>query len=292
MTLDRRLGDLPQAPLDAADVAIIGLPDDRGIVANNGRPGARQAPEAIRRYLYKTTPGPKGAIEKLKWIDLGDVDPGDSIEAMHEAGAEMCRTALSAGAAVIALGGGHDLAHCDLSALMDRTGGPVGVVNIDAHLDLREYDQGINSGTAFRRLIDRGLEPGSLIEFGIQAHSNASGYLDYAAEKGVEVYPWEHVRDDPVGHLQNIFGQLAERTSAIGVSFDIDCVAGMAGCSAPSPIGLTPQQALDIARLSANCARSFGIFEVSPPLDVADQTSRLAALMVWTILYGRSLKAP
>ena len=74
------------------------------------------------------------------------------------------------------------------------------------------------------------------------------------------------------------------------VSFDVDAVdqAWAPGVSAPATGGLTVELWLAAAREAGRSprVRSIDIVEVSPPLDRDDQTSRLAALTIWTFLQG------
>jgi arginase family enzyme len=74
------------------------------------------------------------------------------------------------------------------------------------------------------------------------------------------------------------------------VSFDIDAVdqAFAPGVSAPAAGGLTIDLWLAAAREAGRSprVRSIDIVEVNPRIDRDDQTSRLAALTVWTFMNG------
>lgn len=55
---DTRIGDLLPKATDSIDkphLALIGFPSDRGIVLNDGRPGADAGPHALRETLYVFT---------------------------------------------------------------------------------------------------------------------------------------------------------------------------------------------------------------------------------------------
>src|SRR5437660_674067 len=60
MLPDPRFADLilpfSEKNLEKANVVLIGVPTDEGIIRNGGRPGAAQAPDEIRRCLGKLTP--------------------------------------------------------------------------------------------------------------------------------------------------------------------------------------------------------------------------------------------
>jgi arginase family enzyme len=56
---DPRLGQIvssKEKDYDAADIIILGCPQDEGVRRNGGRAGAAAAPNAIRDQFYKLTP--------------------------------------------------------------------------------------------------------------------------------------------------------------------------------------------------------------------------------------------
>ena len=176
---DRRLGELIErcelSDIRNGDVVIIGVPEDRGVTANRGRAGAAKGPDEIRRKLYKLTPGFYMDFSKMRVMDAGNVDTeGLSLAEVHSAETEAVAEAISRGAIPIVLGGGHDLTYPGLAGLVRGAGtgrGGLGLINVDAHLDVRTDEHGINSGTSFYRALTQlgGALPGeAFIEFGIQ----------------------------------------------------------------------------------------------------------------------------
>src|SRR5687767_1620839 len=82
-TNDPRLGEIvttDQKDYSAADIVILGCPQDEGVRRNNGRPGAAGAPAAIREQFYKLTP----FNIKKRILDLGDVQMGETLEETHD----------------------------------------------------------------------------------------------------------------------------------------------------------------------------------------------------------------
>jgi len=71
---DVRIADLLQTDPAGAHVAVIGIPFDTAVI---GRRGAREAPAAIRRALYRMTAfdleSGVDLAEGLRLVDLGDV---------------------------------------------------------------------------------------------------------------------------------------------------------------------------------------------------------------------------
>ena len=80
---DPRLGQIvarEEKAYDAADIVILGCPQDEGVRRNQGREGAALAPFAIRQQFYRLTT----FNVKRKIFDLGDIKIGSTLEATHD----------------------------------------------------------------------------------------------------------------------------------------------------------------------------------------------------------------
>jgi formimidoylglutamase len=300
---DARLGDLIQpaseAALAAADVVLLGVPTDEGIRHNGGRPGASEAPNAIRQWLGKLTPfaGPqfKRHLGSLKIVDLGDIAQ-DELEAMHEQAAQLIQELSAAGKIVITLGGGHDITYPLVKGVKRSVGSDmIGLINIDAHLDVRPRKNGQHhSGSSFRLLLEEGIVSGPhFAEIGIQSFVNAQSHFDWLLQQGSRILTFE---DATAAHLPNAFEECefaithGDPDMPVYLSFDMDCVraSDAPGVSAPAPIGFLAEEAYELAvaaGLSKN-VRALDIVEVSPPHDVDGRTARLAARMIAGFLAG------
>ena len=156
---DRRLGELiGRAAIDEVTewtVAIIGVPEDRGITANKGRAGAAAGPDDIRRRLYKLTPGFNSDFMRLRIVDVGNVDTKElTLAEVHDAETEAVAEIVARGGLPVVLGGGHDLTYPGVRGLVTGANigrGGMGLINVDAHLDVRSDENGINSGTSGAR---------------------------------------------------------------------------------------------------------------------------------------------
>jgi formimidoylglutamase len=300
---DPRLASLIQAATEStiaeAGVILFGIPTGEGIRRNGGRIGASEAPNAIREWLGKLTPyaGPHFNlhVNDLRIVDLGDVPPGD-LETMHEAASIIAKEMIAAGKIVIALGGGHDVTYPLVRGFRDGSSSEaVGLINIDAHLDVREKKDGKHhSGSSFRLLLEEGIITGPhFAEIGIQSFAASETHFDWVIQQGARILTFE---DATTAHLPNAFEECefaithADPDFPTYLSFDMDCVraSDAPGVSAPTPIGFLAEEAYELsvaAGLSKNI-RMFDIVEVSPPHDVDGRTARLAARMVAGFLAG------
>ncbi|MFL5312595.1 MAG: formimidoylglutamase [Myxococcales bacterium] len=292
---DPRLGDRI-ASLGSAEshapgpsVAFFGHADDRGVVNGGGRPGAAQGPAELRRFLSRLTTGDHGQLEWLELVDLGDAgaELGD-IDQVHSALEEAALAALSSGACVVLLGGGHDGAYASHSALLRAATGPVAAINVDAHLDVRPLRDGlVTSGTPFRRLAERWGERYALTELGVQPQHNARAHREWAAAHGFAVLALDEVR----GRVGHAFAEaLRMPAEALAVSLDLDAVEASSapGVSAPCPDGLAAADLYACARLAGQDprVRVLDVMELAPPLDVDGRTARLGAAAIWHFLAG------
>ena len=168
-------------------VVVTGFPYDEGCRRNGGRVGAAGGPACVRGFMQRlgTVVNPElGSLElhAIAHVDVGDV-PQDlpSLEHAHVALQQRVAALLNAGPHVIpfVIGGSNDQSYPNAAALMSTlaaaaaaastaaaavsaaggAAGPVvpsiGVVNIDAHLDVRPLKDGLaHSGSPFRQLLE------------------------------------------------------------------------------------------------------------------------------------------
>lgn len=296
---DPRLADVIHSNPDDADVVIIGIPTDEGITRNGGRVGAAQAPAAIRQWLNKLTPyaGPqfKRHLEEIRIADIGDIASGD-LESMHEEASRRISELIRDGKNVIALGGGHDITYAAAKGFSLGLGNSeFGLVNIDAHLDVREKKDGRHhSGSSFRLLIEEGiLSARRFAEIGMQSFVTAHDHFNWLLGQGSRILTFE---DATNAHLPNAYEEcefaitLGDPDVPVYLSFDMDCVraSDAPGVSAPAPIGFLAEEAYELAVAAglSKHVRMLDIVEVSPPHDIDGRTSRLAARMIAGFLAG------
>lgn len=280
-------------------VALLGLPDDLGVRLNNGRPGAREGPAAVRRVLSSFGADYDQQRQKpfdVAVYDAGDIQPAagdddDALRETHDRVTRALREIHAMGLLPVCVGGGHDLAFPAIRALAQHTGGPVGGVNIDPHLDVRET---VGSGMPFRTAIEGGhLDPTRFVEFGVGRFSNSRAHTEYLRERNAAIITVEKARD-----FKSAIPVAFDRAFPTGraepgfVSLDLDVVDASAapGVSAPNPDGLSVERVLQVVARAAEhpAVRHFEIMELSPPHDQADRTARIAALCFLTFVAGLS----
>lgn len=287
-------------------IVLLGLADDTGIANVGGRLGARSGPGAVRGKLFKFTSG----AFKFPFYDLGDIEPMESIETTHEGISELIKKIHTFGHTPLLIGGGHDLAFPESQGLVKAfPGRQLTVVNIDAHLDVRPVKEKITSGSPYFLLAETPEYKAGLvnvIEFGIQKHCNARSLYNYAIDRKFQIVELGKIRQNIQKNqtVEKQFLKLLQQTAPkkkakakpkagnTQVSLDIDSVtwAYAPGCSAPQVSGFSPEEALQMSFTAGQQSRvsSFGIYELSPPLDPDGRTAALVAHCVLHFLNGFS----
>lgn len=290
--------------------ALIGFPCDEGVRRNGGRTGAAQAPDRIRHWFYRLTPGIDPTVTSLlaRVHDFGNLRVDGDLETSQARLGEAVAACLAHDTIPIVVGGGHETAFGHFLGYVAAKRA-VAILNWDAHPDVRPLLDGRgHSGSPFRQALEHvsGASRGYAVA-GLLPHASAAAHLDYIAEHHGQTI-WR--RELSVERVEEIYrAPLVERRRrdverlAPGIardalagsrdadllaSFDIDAVdqAFAPGVSAPATGGLPIDLWLHAAHEAGSSprVRSIDLVEVNPTLDRDDQTSRLAALTIWTFL--------
>ncbi|MFO1425510.1 MAG: formimidoylglutamase [Steroidobacteraceae bacterium] len=265
-------------------VALLGFACDAGVVRNGGRAGAAQGPRALRRALANLA----WHVPQAVW-DAGDVVcEGDELEAAQEAYAAAATRLLAAGQRVIGLGGGHEIAWASWRALAALEPAPrrIGIVNVDAHFDLRAAPRA-NSGTPFRQVAAACRAGGRRFDYlvlGISELANTAALFASARELGVR---WRSdaattARDEH--EVRALLAQFCAEVDRIHFTICLDALpASVApGVSAPAAHGVELAVVERIARqvIESGKLAIADVAELCPPHDSGERTARVAARLV------------
>jgi formiminoglutamase len=275
-------------------VVLRGYPDDEGIKLNGGRPGAKAAPEHIRKILFKMTPSLSGA-QPVIW-DAGDLEITGDLNSRHSLAEIEVKKLLEKEARVVTMGGGHDYGYPDFAAFCDfclARGKKPFIINFDAHLDVRPDEKGAHSGTPFYKLLKKYSSEIDFFEVGIQDWCNSKFHLEWALEKGAHVVTFEEImssQEDLESLLSRKILSQFTRDHELALSLDIDGLpSGTApGASQVFPVGLEPRSLLNFWRTMSSrfSPKLMGVYEVSPAFDLDDRTSRLGALFIHQFIFA------
>ncbi len=269
--------------------SLLGYAGDEGVKRNMGRTGAAKGPEAIRKALGRMANHlPKGT----QLIDAGTVKcQGKQMEAAHEEVGNRVAKLLELGTYTILLGGGHDLAYAHYLGIKKflaqvKPKPKLGIINLDAHFDLRTLENGKgHSGSPFLQIAeDLGEDNFHYLCLGIQTASNIPHLFQTARKWNVRYLPVE----DYSLHCWNIveaqLHRFLDEMDAIYLSIDLDGFhSGIApGVSAVSPFGFDWAIAKKTIRYIKDSSKllSADIVEFNPQYDIEGVTAKLAAGIV------------
>ncbi len=279
-------------------IVLLGFPHDEGVKVNGGREGASKGPDHFRYWLkrFGTVHNPEAAedLSSLAIADAGDISAKLPLEEAHAELASRVQSILKAGGIPFVVGGGNDQSYPNASALLTcKDAKEVGVVNVDAHLDVRPLKDGrAHSGSSFRQLLeDPRFHGENFIEFAAQGSQCGREHADYIRSKQGRILWLSDIEQQghAVDSFQASLGNLAWDCSCLFVSFDLDSVAGCdaPGVSCPGILGLSAKDAVSIAYYSGSHP-SVCLFDLSEynPLIEDERTGRLAAALFYYFCLG------
>jgi formiminoglutamase len=284
---------------DAPGTSLIGFACDAGVSRNHGRPGAAGGPRELRRMLGNLAwhGGESGRL-----YDDGDVAcEGDDLEAAQSEYANRLAALLRAGHFPIGLGGGHEIAWAAYQGLALGLGPDprlqqLGIINFDAHLDLRQPERPGRgtSGTPFLQIAQARSAAGLEFRYlcvGASKASNTAALLQRGRSLGAGIV---FDVDVDAAETERTLHRFVEESSAIYLTFCLDVLppAVAPGVSAPAGLGIALHRATQLLRgVLASCRhRQAGsklmladIAELNPARDVDGRTARTAARIVYEI---------
>ncbi|MEZ7172760.1 formimidoylglutamase [Sporosarcina sp. OR05] len=269
---------------EAVDVcAVVGFECEEGVRRNKGRLGAAQAPDAIRSELAKL---PWRFLERQRFVDVGNITcRGEEMEAAQQQLGDVVKTLLGNGSTPIILGGGHETLFGHYVGVREFLGkdASLGIVNIDAHFDLRPYDEQTSSGTMFRQILEHDAHASYFVA-GIQRYGNTEELFNRADALGVTYVHEDEMMPGQLGQLMDSLDAFMDKHDAVLLTLCTDVLnaAYAPGVSAPSPFGLEPTTVREIIRKVVGHEKtcSFDICEVNPSLDENNRTVKLGAHFV------------
>ena len=212
--------------------------------------------------------------------------PDDSLAAI-EVIAEATAQAAASGKLVVGLGGEHTVSVGFGRGLVQAVGGPVTLVQIDAHADLRdEYEDSPYSHACIaRRLVaDQTVE--QVLQLGIR--SVCTEEVEFVRQNPDRVRIW-YAEDVHAGDWR---AELVQRLAGkrVYLTIDVDGLdpAIVPATGTPEPDGLTWVETLDIVRLVCQSAQIVGIdcVELAPYPGQHAADFAVAKLLYKTISYA------
>lgn len=277
--------NLEEIAKSKAKFVLFGIPEDIGIRANYGKPGASKAWEACLNSFLNIQENEFTNAENIillgeidcktemqKAANIDDEDPnyyaklGDLVEKIDEKVSFLVEKIVSSGKTPIIIGGGHNNAFGNIKGTSKAIKKPLNILNIDAHTDLRKLEHR-HSGNGFS-FAQRDGFLGKYAIFGL--HKNYTPQYIFDEIKSVSNIKF-HLFEDLI--LQTHQGKMAAFNSqlkfinkqAFGLELDCDAIINFPS-SAQSPSGFALNMVRNFLQLTSeekNC-KYLHICEAAP----------------------------
>lgn len=282
--------DIPVLPDSSQGIAIIGYACDEGVRRNQGRVGATDGPDCIRKTMASMA---YHLDDRVTIIDVGNIACYDGdMETSQKSVSALVSDLLKESYFPILFGGGHDIAYAHYSGIRHhlnelKVSSNIGIINLDAHFDLRNIMDRGNSGTPFSQIAADCHQFGHTFHYlclGIQQAANHRMLFEKAGELGVQYLLNDEFTVDNWTRIEAKLETYLDHVDHIYLTVDLDgfSSAYAPGVSAPSPFGFDPEIARKTLKLIGASGKviSMDVAELNPVYDVDNATARLAARLI------------
>ncbi|MCF6240093.1 MAG: formimidoylglutamase [Bacteroidales bacterium] len=273
----------------------IGFECDEGVLRNQGRPGAAKAPDYLRKEMGNLAWNNDLNIELY---DAGNIFCAErDLESAQDNLAGAVEKILSLNMFPIVLGGGHDVAFGNFKGIHNyihqaKAQKNIGIVNFDAHFDLRPLQNGKGSyGTMFLQIADLCKQENKDFNYfclGIQTYANTKRLFQTAKELKVRYELAKNIKENNLSQIKDDLNTFIAENDFVYMTLctDVFSAAYAPGVSAPQPFGLLPEITLDLIKYVAASGKliSFDIAEIAPRFDEDKRTAKLGAIIIYALI--------
>ncbi|WDF66584.1 formimidoylglutamase [Flavobacterium sp. KACC 22763] len=232
-----------------AKYVLLGIPEDIGVRANYGRPGAASAWQCAIKSIANIQHNRfcKGSniivlgqinvaneMREVENLDFNDIDDRSKlsqlVEKIDKEVSHIIFTIIKAGKTPIIIGGGHNNAYGNIKGAALAKGKPVNAVNFDAHSDFRILE-GRHSGNGFSYAYEEGFLKKYFI-FGLHENYTSKSVLDIIKKLEDRVryntYDSVNIRKEKDFNREMITALDFIKNDAFGIEVDLDAIPNIA----------------------------------------------------------------
>jgi agmatinase len=250
---------------EEAEYLLLGVPYDG---TSTFRPGSRFGPDAIReasRNLETISLRGGMDLEDVRVCDLGDLDTASSLEETLRRLELVTKANRQQRKLQVSLGGEHSITLGTVRAWGDK----VGVLDFDAHMDMRDEYLGtkFSHATFMRRLFEE-IGGDKIVQVGIRAVCKEE--LRFAKEKGISFFSsYDLIRSGVASIADQIRGEMSD-FEKIYITVDADVLdpSFAPAVGNPEPEGISTAQLIELLyQLVDHRVVGIDLVEVSPIYD-------------------------
>lgn len=262
--------------LAEADMALIGVEEERNSYKNKG---CSEGPDEIRAKLY----GLKKNWSKLRFADLGNIKPGETVQDTYFALNSVVTECVKAGVVPIIIGGSQDLTYANYQAY-ENLEQVVNIVTVDRALDLGDVEHDIKSNGFLNKIILH--QPNYLFNY-----SNIGYQTYFVTEEERKLMERLHFDVHRLGAVKADLKEIepiVRNADVLSIDMSAFRFSDAPGCEHVTPNGFNGEEACAITRYAglSDKLSSIGIYEYNPRFDKNGQTAFLIAEMLWYFIEG------
>lgn len=265
------------------DFVLQGFAVDEGVKRNQGKIGAKNAPNIIRKNMSNFPVW----NQNQNFFDIGNIYCIDeNLENSQKEFAQNVYQILEKEAQSIAIGGGHEITYAHYLGIRQKfKTEKIGIVNFDAHFDNREpVNQQATSGTGFWQIFSQDENVNSL-HIGIQKNSNTPKLFQTAEKFSMEYILADEIYFENLTFLKQKINEFLNKIDILYITICMDVFnASIApGVSALAYNGIFADQSFKTLYhllLKNHKLKALDIAEVNPLYDTNEMTARLAAALL------------
>ncbi|MFV8333401.1 formimidoylglutamase [Flavobacterium sp. XS2P14] len=245
-----------------AKYVLFGIPEDIGIRANFGRPGAASAWDSAIKSIANIQHNRfcKGnqlfilgqlnvsaEMKEVEHLDFNDIDDRSKlsqlVEKIDKDVSHIIFNIIKLGKIPIIIGGGHNNAYGNIKGSALAKGKPINAINFDAHSDFRILE-GRHSGNAFSYAFEEGFLKKYFI-FGLHENYTSKSVLDIIKKIEDRVryntYDSVNIRKEKDFNQEMALALEFINDDFFGIEIDLDSIPNIA-CSAMTLSGFSVEQ--------------------------------------------------
>jgi formiminoglutamase len=232
-----------------AKYVLLGIPEDIGVRANYGRPGAASAWESAIKSIANIQHNRfcKGSqiivlgninvseqMRDVENLDFNDIDDRSKlsqlVEKIDKEVSHIIFNIIKAGKTPIIIGGGHNNAYGNIKGTALAKGKSINAINFDAHSDFRILE-GRHSGNGFSYAYEEGFLKKYFI-FGLHENYTSKSVLDIIKKLEDRVryntYDSINIREEKDFTNEMIAALEFIKTDSFGIEVDLDAIPNIA----------------------------------------------------------------
>jgi formiminoglutamase len=234
----------------------------------------------------------------VRLFDAGDVEVvGEDLDGGQARLGAAVTDLLDAGSLVTVLGGGHEVAYGSYLGITGsellESGARLGVLNLDAHFDLRD-DPVPSSGTPFRQMAQDEAARGRSLRYaalGIAQPSNTAALFARAGSMDARYLLDDECTPANLPAVESFVREFLGAVDVVHLSIDLDVLpASVApGVSAPAGFGVPVEVIARVCDLVAHSGALavFDVAELNPRFDYENRTALTAARLIHRVVTER-----